>query len=89
MMRVGIAADHGGFALKGQVAESLRGSGYEVVDFGAHQLNPEDDYPDFIIPLARAVAAGEVERGVATLRQRRGSVHRREQSSRRACRAHP
>ena len=65
MMRVGIAADHGGFTLKGQVAESLRGSGHEVVDFGAHQLNPGDDYPDFIIPLARAVAAGEVERGVA------------------------
>jgi ribose 5-phosphate isomerase B len=65
MMRVGIASDHGGFALKGQVAESLRGSGYEVVDFGAYQMNPEDDYPDFIIPLARAVAAGEVDRGVA------------------------
>ncbi len=60
-MRVGIAADHGGFALKGQMAESLRGSGHEVVDFGAHQLNPGDDYPDFIIPLARAVAAGEVD----------------------------
>ena len=65
MMRVGIAADHGGFTLKGEVAESLRGSGHEVVDFGAHQLNPGDDYPDFIIPLARAVAAGEVERAVA------------------------
>ena len=65
MMRVGIASDHGGFALKGEVAESLRGSGCEVVDFGAHQMNPEDDYPDFIIPLARAVAAGEVDRGVA------------------------
>ena len=65
MMRVGIASDHGGFALKGEVAESLRASGHEVVDFGAHQLNPEDDYPDFIIPLAKAVAAGEVERGVA------------------------
>ncbi|MGA2701709.1 MAG: RpiB/LacA/LacB family sugar-phosphate isomerase [Isosphaeraceae bacterium] len=64
-MRVGIAADHGGFTLKGEVAESLRGSGHEVVDFGAHELNPGDDYPDFIIPLARAVAAGEVERGVA------------------------
>jgi len=58
MMRVGIAADHGGFTLKEQLAESLRGSGYEVVDFGAHQMDPEDDYPDFIIPLARAVAAG-------------------------------
>jgi ribose 5-phosphate isomerase B len=65
MMRVGIAADHGGFTLKGQVVELLRGSGYEVVDFGAHQLDPEDDYPDFIIPLAKAVAAREVERGLA------------------------
>jgi ribose 5-phosphate isomerase B len=65
MMRVGIAADHGGFALKGQVLESLSGAGYDTVDFGAHQLNPGDDYPDFIIPLAKAVAAGEVERGVA------------------------
>jgi RpiB/LacA/LacB family sugar-phosphate isomerase len=64
-MRVGIASDHGGFTLKGQMAESLRASGYEVVDFGAHQLDPGDDYPDFIIPLARAVDAGEVERGVA------------------------
>ncbi len=65
MMRVGIAADHGGFTLKGRVAELLRGSGHEVVDFGAHQLNPEDDYPDFIIPMAWAVASAEVERGVA------------------------
>jgi len=65
MMRVGIAADHGGLTLKGQLAESLRGSGYDVVDFGAHQLDPEDDYPDFVIPLANAVALGEVERGVA------------------------
>ncbi len=47
------------------MAESLRGSGHEVVDFGAYQLAPGDDYPDFIIPLARAVAAKEVERGVA------------------------
>ncbi len=50
MMRVGIAADHGGFTLKGEVVESLRGSGHEVVDFGAHELNPGDDYPDFINP---------------------------------------
>ncbi|MGO8720201.1 MAG: RpiB/LacA/LacB family sugar-phosphate isomerase [Acidobacteriaceae bacterium] len=65
MRRVGIASDHGGFALKEQMAGSLRGAGCEVVDFGAHQLNPGDDYPDFIIPMARAVAAGEVERGIA------------------------
>jgi ribose 5-phosphate isomerase B len=65
MMRIGIASDHGGYDLKTQVAELLRGSGSEVVDFGAHQLNPADDYPEFIIPLARAVAAGKVERGIA------------------------
>ncbi len=65
MMQIGIAADHGGFALKEEVAESLRRSGHEVVDFGAYQLTQGDDYPDFIIPLARAVAAKEVERGVA------------------------
>lgn len=64
-MRVGIAADHGGFTLKGEAAESLRGSGYDVVEFGAHQLDPRDDYPDFVVPLAEAVAAGKVERGVA------------------------
>jgi ribose 5-phosphate isomerase B len=64
-MRVGIAADHGGFELKEQLAASLRKSGFEVVDFGATSLNSGDDYPDFVVPLARAVAAGEVERGVA------------------------
>ena len=65
MMGVGVAADHGGFVLKEGVATSLRDSGYEVVDFGALRLDFADDYPDFIIPLARAVAAGQVERGVA------------------------
>jgi ribose 5-phosphate isomerase B len=65
MMQIGIAADHGGFALKEEVAASLREAGHEVVDFGAYQLTPDDDYPDFIIPLARAVAAKQVERGVA------------------------
>jgi len=64
-MHVGTAADHGGFILKEELAESLPGAGYEIVDLGAHLLNPGDHYPDFIIPLAKAVAAGEAERGVA------------------------
>ncbi len=64
-MWLGIAADHGGFVLKGEVAASLRGTGYEIEDFGAYQLNSGDDYPDFIVPLARAVAAGQVARGLA------------------------
>jgi ribose 5-phosphate isomerase B len=64
-MRIGIATDHGGFALKEDLMTRLRAAPHEVVDFGAHSLNSGDDYPDFVIPLARAVAAGEVERGVA------------------------
>jgi ribose 5-phosphate isomerase B len=64
-MRIGIATDHGGFALKEELLGQLRASGHEVVDFGAHHLNEGDDYPDYVLPLARAVAAREVERGVA------------------------
>src|SRR2546427_9531764 len=64
-MRVGIAADHGGFGLKEELVARLRAAGHEVVDFGADELSPDDDYPDFVIPLAQAVAAGTVERGVA------------------------
>jgi ribose 5-phosphate isomerase B len=64
-MRVGIATDHGGFGLKEELVAHLHGAGHEVVDFGAHSVNPGDDYPDFVIPLANAVAAGNVERGVA------------------------
>ena len=64
-MRVGIATDHGGFGLKEQLVVHLRDAGHEVVDYGAHTLNDGDDYPDFVTPLARDVAAGKVERGVA------------------------
>jgi ribose 5-phosphate isomerase B len=64
-MRVGIATDHGGFGLKEDLRERLVAAGHEVVEFGAFKLNSGDDYPDFVIPLARAVAAGKVERGVA------------------------
>lgn len=64
-MRVGVAADHGGFELKEKLAAKLREVGHEVTDFGAEQLAPADDYPDFVIPLGRAVASGQVERGIA------------------------
>jgi ribose 5-phosphate isomerase B len=64
-VRIGIAADHGGFILKGEVTEFLRSKGYEIEDFGAYQMDSEDDYPDFVIPLARAITAGTVDRGVA------------------------
>ncbi len=64
-MRVGIAADHGGFAMKEQFVAALKSAGHEVTDFGALQLDPSDDYPDFVIPLAKAVVVSEVERGIA------------------------
>jgi ribose 5-phosphate isomerase B len=64
-MRVGIATDHGGFELKEDLKSYLRGVGHVVVDIGARELDAGDDYPDFVIPLARAVAAGLVDRGIA------------------------
>ena len=64
LKRIGIAADHGGFKLKEFLSGKLRAAGYEAIDFGARELKTDDDYPDFIIPLAHAVAAGTVERGI-------------------------
>jgi ribose 5-phosphate isomerase B len=64
-MRIGIATDHGGFNLKEELVKQLREAGHEVVDFGAHRLNQGDDYPDYVVPLAEAVAAQKVDRGVA------------------------
>lgn len=64
-MRIGFATDHGGYLLKDPILEGLRASGHEVEDFGAFSLDPKDDYPDFVIPLARAIVVGKVERGIA------------------------
>jgi ribose 5-phosphate isomerase B len=64
-MKIGIAADHGGFPLKENIAAKLRNAGHVIIDFGATTLNDQDDYPDFVVPLAHAVAASEVERGIA------------------------
>jgi len=61
---VGVAADHGGYELKQYLAGKLRDSGHEVFDFGDGPPKEGDDYPDFIVPLARAVAAGTVVRGI-------------------------
>jgi ribose 5-phosphate isomerase B len=61
---IGVAADHGGYILKEYLAGKLRAAGHAVVDFGDGPPNVEDDYPDFIVPLARAVASGRVARGV-------------------------
>ena len=64
-MKIGIAADHGGYILKGPFVSFLNEFHYEVIDFGAYELNDADDYPDFVIPLARAIANKEIDRGIA------------------------
>ncbi len=65
IMRIGMAADHGGFELKEQIKEEILSLGHSVVDFGAAEYDPDDDYPDFVIPLARALANKEFDRGLA------------------------
>jgi ribose 5-phosphate isomerase B len=64
-MKIGICSDHGGFTLKENMQAFLAQAGYEITDYGAYALNEQDDYPDFVVPLARAIAAQEVERGIA------------------------
>ena len=65
LRRIGVAADHGGFDLKQHLVAKLRAAGCHVTDFGDSRSQTDDDYPDFVVPLARAVARGEVSRGVA------------------------
>lgn len=64
-MRLGLASDHAGFELKELLASLLHDLGHELKDFGATVLDPADDFPDFVLPLARAVSTGEIDRGIA------------------------
>jgi len=64
-VRIGLAADHAGQSLKRDLAEHLRTRGHETVDYGASSTEPVD-YPEYAAKLARAVASGEVERGIFT-----------------------
>ena len=64
-LKIGICADHGGFYLKEKLISFLIKNNFEIIDFGATELNIDDDFPDYVIPLAKAVAAEEVFRGIA------------------------
>ena len=55
-MKIHIATDHAGLEFKTKLAEHLKIRGYDVVDHGAHEYDPDDDYPEFIINAAEAVA---------------------------------
>jgi ribose 5-phosphate isomerase B len=63
-MNIALGADHRGFAMKQELTAWLLSEGYHVVDCGAETLSPEDDYPDFAIPVAQQVAQGSCERGI-------------------------
>lgn len=63
-MKIALGTDHAGFELKEAVKAHLEAAGHEVADFGAYELDPQDDYPDFVFPACWAVADGEVERAI-------------------------
>jgi ribose 5-phosphate isomerase B len=64
-MKIGIAADHGGYELKEIIHPFLESLGYEVTDYGAFELDNTDDYPDFVVPMGRALASKELDRAIA------------------------
>src|SRR3990167_6509476 len=63
-MKIYIGADHAGFEIKEMLKKYLADLKYEVEDKGAFKYEPEDDYPDFVLPVARAVAADPENRGI-------------------------
>lgn len=62
-LSVAFGADHGGFLLKQELIGQLR-DGYKILDFGASSYEPDDDYPDFVVPVTEAVVSGKVQRGI-------------------------
>lgn len=63
-MKLFIGTDHAGFELKEELKVFLEDQGYTIEDMGAHELDPEDDYPDYIIPVAKAVATNPEVKGI-------------------------
>jgi ribose 5-phosphate isomerase B len=63
-MKIAVACDHAGFALKKPTMDLLKAMGHEVLDLGAHQYDPADDYPDFARYVGQAIQHGHAERAV-------------------------
>jgi ribose 5-phosphate isomerase B len=63
-MRIAIGVDHGGYDLKTTIIQTLQQLGHEVVDQGAFEYLPTDDYPDYAIAVGQAIQAGQAERGI-------------------------
>lgn len=73
-MKVYLGADHGGYQLKEKIKILLAEDGQEIEDLGADSINPEDDYPDFIIPVARKVASSPGSLGIIIGRSGNGEA---------------
>jgi len=63
-MKIFIGSDHAGYRLKGELISFLEELGHEVIDKGAYELDEKDDYPDFIVPVAKAVSEDSESRGI-------------------------
>jgi ribose 5-phosphate isomerase B len=63
-MKIALTTDHAGFEATKRLETFLTAQGHECVNFGPAEFDPADDYPDFIFPAARAIAAGECELGI-------------------------
>ncbi len=63
-MKVAVSADHAGFEMKAEIIGWMESKGHQVKDLGAYVLDPEDDYPDFAVAVARSLCSGETEKGV-------------------------
>lgn len=63
-MNIYLAGDHAGFSLKEELKRQLVSRGFSVQDFGPTSLDVDDDYPDFVVPLARKVAEDKESRGI-------------------------
>jgi len=63
-MRIHIGSDHAGLELKAELIKHLTSSGHEVIDHGPHEYDALDDYPDFCIPAAEAVAIDSASLGI-------------------------
>lgn len=63
-MNIALAADHGGFALKQIIADTIEELGHTVVDCGAAEYDAQDDYPDFARAVGAAIQRGDAARGI-------------------------
>jgi len=73
-MKIAIGGDHGGFDLKEKIKAILQSKKHEVIDLGAYNYVPTDDYPDFCFPVAKMVSNNEADRGIISCMSGIGAV---------------